>query len=115
MAAISDKYTYALAAAAVAAAAAPPESDAGANKRRKSAVKKMKRNCSFDAKMELWLHRIPKRLFVNGSSEVASLFSKQGKKGINQDAMIVWEVSFSFFGLYRFIDHWYCKLYVFVL
>ena len=88
---------YALAAAAVAAAAAPPESDAGANKRRKSAVKKMKRNCSFDAKMELRLHRIPKRLFVNGSSEVASLFSKQGKKGINQDAMIVWEVSFSFF------------------
>ena len=87
---------YALAAAAVAAAAAPPESDAGANKRRKSAVKKMKRNCSFDAKMELWLHRIPKRLFVNGSSEVASLFSKKGK-GINQDAMIVWEVSFSFF------------------
>ncbi|XP_065624006.1 probable protein phosphatase 2C 74, partial [Quercus suber] len=75
----------------VAAAAAPPESDAGANKRWKSTAKKMKRNCSFDAKMELWLHRIPKRLFVNGSSEVASLFTKQGKKGINQDAMIVWE------------------------
>ncbi|KAK9997076.1 hypothetical protein SO802_021762 [Lithocarpus litseifolius] len=83
---------YALAAAAVAAAAAPSGSDVGAHKRRKSsAAKKIKRNCSFDAKMELWLHRIPTRLFVNGSSEVASLFSKQGKKGINQDAMIVWE------------------------
>ncbi|XP_075661422.1 putative protein phosphatase 2C 33 isoform X1 [Castanea sativa] len=77
---------------ALAAAAASAESDVGANKRRKpAAAKKMKRNCSFDAKMELWLHRIPKRLFVNGSSEVACLFSKQGKKGINQDAMIVWE------------------------
>ena len=51
---------------------------------------------------------------MNGSSEVASLFSKQGKKGINQDAMIVWEVSFSFCA-YIHIDHWYCKLYVFVL
>lgn len=82
------------------AAAAAAESDVGANKRRKpAAAKKMKRNCSFDAKMELWLHRIPKRLFVNGSSEVACLFSKQGKKGINQDAMIVWEVCFSFCAL----------------
>ena len=103
---------YALAAAAVA------ESEVGANKRRKSAAKIMKRNCSFDAKMELWLHRIPKRLFVNGSSEVASLFSKQGKKGINQDAMIVWEVSFSFCAyiiICIYIDHCYCNLYVFVL
>ncbi|XP_030472263.1 probable protein phosphatase 2C 33 [Syzygium oleosum] len=30
-------------------------------------------------------------MFLNGSSEVASLFTVQGKKGTNQDAMIVWE------------------------
>ena len=36
--------------------------------------------------------RVPGRLFVNGSSEVASLFTQQGKKSTNQDAMIVWEV-----------------------
>lgn len=104
---------YALAAAAVAAAAAPSESDVGANKRRKPAAanaKKMRRNCSFDAKMELWLHRIPKRLFVNGSSEVASLFTKQGKKGINQDAMIVWEVSFCFCAFIFFIIVCICSL-----
>lgn len=41
--------------------------------------------------MEMWLHRIPGRLFLNGFSDVASLFSKQGKKGVNQDAMIAWE------------------------
>ncbi|KAG8637976.1 probable protein phosphatase 2C 74 [Manihot esculenta] len=38
------------------------------------------------------LHRIPGRLFLNGSSNIASLFTPQGKKGTNQDAMIVWEV-----------------------
>ncbi|XP_010907919.1 probable protein phosphatase 2C 33 [Elaeis guineensis] len=37
------------------------------------------------------LHRIPGRLFLNGASSVASLFTQQGKKGTNQDAMIVWE------------------------
>ena len=45
--------------------------------------------------MEMWLHRVPGRLFLNGFSDVASLFSKQGKKGVNQDAMIAWEVSFA--------------------
>ncbi|KAI3776405.1 hypothetical protein L1987_46186 [Smallanthus sonchifolius] len=37
------------------------------------------------------LHRIASRMFLNGSSEVASLFTQQGKKGTNQDALIVWE------------------------
>ncbi|EYU39712.1 hypothetical protein MIMGU_mgv1a008325mg [Erythranthe guttata] len=30
-------------------------------------------------------------MFLNGSSDVASLFTQQGKKGTNQDAMVVWE------------------------
>ncbi|KAG9448890.1 hypothetical protein H6P81_008855 [Aristolochia fimbriata] len=37
------------------------------------------------------LHRIPGRMFVNGASDAACLFTQQGKKGTNQDAMLVWE------------------------
>ncbi|KAM0063666.1 putative protein-serine/threonine phosphatase [Helianthus debilis subsp. tardiflorus] len=37
------------------------------------------------------LHQIPGRVFGNGSSSIASLYTQQGKKGTNQDAMIVWE------------------------
>lgn len=37
------------------------------------------------------LSNIPGRMHLNGASSVASLFTKQGKKGPNQDAMIVWE------------------------
>ncbi|KAK7343218.1 hypothetical protein VNO77_11791 [Canavalia gladiata] len=40
---------------------------------------------------EMGLHRVPRRLFLNGSSHVGSLFCKQGKKGINQDAILLWE------------------------
>lgn len=32
------------------------------------------------------------RMYLNGASEVASLYTQQGKKGTNQDAMIVCEV-----------------------
>ncbi|XP_052207835.1 probable protein phosphatase 2C 66 isoform X3 [Diospyros lotus] len=38
------------------------------------------------------LLQIPGRLFASGSSKIASLYTQQGKKGTNQDAMIVWEV-----------------------
>ncbi|KAJ4975473.1 hypothetical protein NE237_000579 [Protea cynaroides] len=37
------------------------------------------------------LHRIAGRMFVNGTSGVACLFTQQGRKGTNQDAMLVWE------------------------
>lgn len=37
------------------------------------------------------LHQIPGRLVANGSCTIATLHTQQGKKGINQDAMIVWE------------------------
>lgn len=36
---------------------------------------------------------IPGRLIGNGGSKVACLYTQQGKKGTNQDAMLVWEVS----------------------
>ncbi|KAG4919966.1 hypothetical protein JHK85_058247 [Glycine max] len=44
-----------------------------------------------DYNMEMRLHRVPGRLFLNCSSQVASLFCKQGRKGINQDAMLLWD------------------------
>ncbi|CAN4097107.1 unnamed protein product [Withania somnifera] len=37
------------------------------------------------------IQQIPGRLIGNGASTVACLYTQQGKKGINQDAMIVWE------------------------
>ncbi|XP_059283069.1 probable protein phosphatase 2C 6 [Lycium ferocissimum] len=40
---------------------------------------------------ERGLEQIPGRLIENGGSGVACLYTQQGKKGINQDAMIVWE------------------------
>ncbi|XP_027363656.1 probable protein phosphatase 2C 33 [Abrus precatorius] len=44
-----------------------------------------------DYSMEMRLHRVAGRIFLNGSSQVASLFCKQGRKGVNQDAMLLWE------------------------
>ncbi|KAI3783716.1 hypothetical protein L1987_42802 [Smallanthus sonchifolius] len=60
-------------------------------KKRRNLKKKTSRSSSFNMHREDHLHRIPGRMFLNGSSEVASLFTQQGKKGTNQDAMIVWE------------------------
>lgn len=37
------------------------------------------------------LRRIPGRIASNGACAVASLYTMQGKKGVNQDAMVVWE------------------------
>lgn len=84
----SGALPYALAAAAVSASASASD-----NSKRGSPRKKIRRNPSIESKLDMWLRKVPGRLFSNGSSEVASLFSKQGKKGVNQDAMIVWEVS----------------------
>ncbi|XP_047317090.1 probable protein phosphatase 2C 66 [Impatiens glandulifera] len=37
------------------------------------------------------LVQVPGRLVSNGTSVISSLYTQQGKKGTNQDAMIVWE------------------------
>ncbi|XP_071712068.1 probable protein phosphatase 2C 33 [Rutidosis leptorrhynchoides] len=68
-----------------------PTTPSYGSKKRKSLKKKTSRSSSFNTQREDRLHRIPGRMFLNGSSEVASLFTQQGKKGTNQDAMIVWE------------------------
>lgn len=43
------------------------------------------------------LPSIPNRIVVNGRSKTSCIFTQQGRKGINQDAMIIWEVSYLFF------------------
>nr|CAB3446578.1 unnamed protein product [Digitaria exilis] len=40
------------------------------------------------------LRAIPGRIAGNGACAVASLYTLQGKKGVNQDAMIFWEILF---------------------
>ncbi|KAM0061618.1 putative protein-serine/threonine phosphatase [Helianthus debilis subsp. tardiflorus] len=60
-------------------------------KKRRNSKRRTSRSSSFNMHREDHLHRIPGRMFLNGSSEVASLFTQQGKKGTNQDAMVVWE------------------------
>ncbi|CAI9760342.1 unnamed protein product [Fraxinus pennsylvanica] len=37
------------------------------------------------------LHQIQGRLFSSGANSISCLYTQQGKKGTNQDAMIVWE------------------------
>ncbi|KAK6915765.1 PPM-type phosphatase-like domain [Dillenia turbinata] len=53
--------------------------------------KNSRKKSASDSRREALLHRIPGRTFLNGASNIASLCTQQGKKGINQDAMIVWE------------------------
>ncbi|WOL01415.1 putative protein phosphatase 2C 33 isoform X1 [Canna indica] len=61
----------------------PPTSPGG---RHQKGSKRWQRDSSEEG-----LHRIPGRMFLNGSTSTASIFTQQGKKGVNQDAMIVWE------------------------
>ncbi|XP_068669511.1 probable protein phosphatase 2C 1 [Aristolochia californica] len=37
------------------------------------------------------LTRVPNRVLTNGQSRTSCIFTQQGRKGINQDAMLVWE------------------------
>lgn len=74
-----------------------PSSPVRLQKRKGSKKRLGSQNSSFDYKREEQLHRTPGRMFLNGSSEIASLFTQRGKKGTNQDAMIVWEVTSSSF------------------
>lgn len=39
------------------------------------------------------LAKVEGRVCVNGASAAACLHTQQGRKGTNQDAMVVWEVS----------------------
>lgn len=69
-----------------------PGSSTGVRKTKGSKRSLASRNSSFDHRREKQLHRTSGCLFLNGSSEKASIFTQKGNKGINQDTMIVWEV-----------------------
>ncbi|CAN6981284.1 unnamed protein product [Brassica oleracea var. botrytis] len=65
----------------------------GVKKRKNSKKRLGSRNSSFNHRRDDDdpLSTVPGRMFLNGSSEVACIFTQQGKKGPNQDAMVVWE------------------------
>ncbi|XP_042390093.1 probable protein phosphatase 2C 33 isoform X2 [Zingiber officinale] len=65
-----------------------PSSPASGTRRQRGRLRRLTRT-SLEEDDELC--RIPGRKFRNGSTNTASLFTQQGKKGTNQDAMIVWE------------------------
>lgn len=56
--------------------------------------KRTRRTFSDHATTLQHLASIPNRIFTNGKSRASCIFTQQGRKGINQDAMIVWEVSY---------------------
>nr|AAL32574.1 putative protein phosphatase-2C (PP2C) [Arabidopsis thaliana] len=60
-------------------------------KRKNSKKRPGSRNSSLDYRREEPLNQVPGRMFLNGSTEVACIYTQQGKKGPNQDAMVVWE------------------------
>ncbi|WOL12814.1 putative protein phosphatase 2C 33 isoform X1 [Canna indica] len=64
---------------------------AAARGRRSRRGHRRKSGYRSSSRREDQVHRIPGRMFLNGASGIASLFTQQGKKGTNQDAMIVWE------------------------
>ncbi|MCO5550107.1 hypothetical protein L7F22_003587 [Adiantum nelumboides] len=53
--------------------------------------KHLLRALSAEAQTSELLSRIPGRIFNNGSTSSTCAFTQQGKKGTNQDAMLVWE------------------------
>ncbi|KAM7495129.1 hypothetical protein LguiB_029738 [Lonicera macranthoides] len=53
--------------------------------------KRTRRTFSDHATTLQHLASMPNRIFTNGKSRASCIFTQQGRKGINQDAMIVWE------------------------
>ncbi|KAH7532912.1 probable protein phosphatase 2C 52 [Ziziphus jujuba] len=53
--------------------------------------KRTKRTFSDHVTTLQHLPSIPNRIFMNGKSRTSCIFTQQGRKGINQDAMVVWE------------------------
>lgn len=84
-----------------------PSSDSKRRMRRVAAISSPSSTTPSADNVEMWLHRVHDRMFLNGSSDFTSLFSKQGKKGVNQDAMIAWEV-LCFFSLLKCLSNHNC-------
>jgi hypothetical protein len=63
--------------------------DAGRRTNKKESLDALSTETKNDALLAL----IPGRMFANGASNTACVFTQQGRKGTNQDAMVVWEVT----------------------
>ncbi|KAI5079414.1 hypothetical protein GOP47_0004893 [Adiantum capillus-veneris] len=62
-----------------------------ARAKRKQRKQRIMEVLAAEAKNNELLFRMPGRMCLNGSSSNACIFTQQGRKGTNQDAMIVWE------------------------
>lgn len=74
---------------AAAVTASPPTKQQGSARWRKKEDGSKSR--SVDQAAELNNVAGSSRMFMNGATKFASLYTQQGKKGTNQDAMLVWE------------------------
>lgn len=64
------------------------------NKNGKSYTKEAADETAKDAKKKEQILRSSGCINADGSSNLASVFSKRGEKGVNQDCAIVWEVHY---------------------
>jgi hypothetical protein len=76
----------------------------GSRRQRKKELRRQAlETLSVEAKNDEILATIPGRTCSNGASNISCIYTQQGRKGTNQDAMIVWEVGFPpivFFGYF---------------
>ncbi|GJZ20436.1 probable protein phosphatase 2C 52 [Tanacetum coccineum] len=54
-------------------------------------IKRTRKTFSDNVRAFQQTSSIPNKIFTNGKSRSSCIFTQQGRKGINQDAMIVWE------------------------
>ena len=64
----------------------------GRKQRKRETQKQVMEALANEGKRDVLLALTPGRMFRIGASESACLFTQQGRKGTNQDAMLVWEV-----------------------
>jgi hypothetical protein len=64
----------------------------GRRQRKKELRREAMETLTLEAKNDALLASLPGRICSNGASNVACVYTQQGRKGTNQDAMVVWEV-----------------------
>lgn len=64
----------------------------GRKHRKREMQKQVVEALTAEGKRDLVLSMTPGRMVRIGATEAACVFTQQGRKGTNQDAMLVWEV-----------------------
>lgn len=77
------------------------------NNNGKSYPKKAADEMAREAKKKELILRSSGCINADGSNNLASVFSKRGEKGVNQDCAIVWEVHYLGVYLARFLGHFF--------